>query len=112
QGSAEMNVHLLVAAAPFADARAHLDAELALLDLRLRRQIMRLRAARLLTEDQFRGLYIPDDQADAILQRAENEDVTAAALTRHIDELRGAIDRRAALAVRDGKTLPLAALRI
>ncbi|HXH95279.1 MAG TPA: AAA family ATPase [Thermoanaerobaculia bacterium] len=106
-----MNVHLLVAAAPFADARAHLDAELALLDLRLRRQVMRLRAARLLTEDQFRGLYIPDDQADAILQRAENEDVTAAALTRHIDELRGAIDRRAALTVRGGKTLPLVALR-
>ena len=107
-----MTVHVLVPATPFANARAHLDAELALLDARLHRQVLRLRAARLMTEDQFRGLYIPDEQVDALLRADGNhdEDPTAAALTHAIETLRGAIDLRCELAMREGIALPLLAL--
>jgi AAA+ superfamily predicted ATPase len=53
--------------APFVSAVEHLAAELGLLDLRLERQVIRLRAARLLTEDDYRGLYIPHEQIDHLL---------------------------------------------
>ena len=62
-----------------------LRAELALLDLRLHRQVLRLRGAHLLAEDQFRGLYISDEHADALLRNAGRaDDTTAAELTRRI----------------------------
>jgi SpoVK/Ycf46/Vps4 family AAA+-type ATPase len=47
----------------------HLLAELQILDLLLQRQVMRLRAANLLTEDGMRGLYIPDTQVDELLSQ-------------------------------------------
>jgi len=55
---------------PFENGTAHLQAELRRIDLLLQRQVLRLRAANLLTEDQFRGLYISDAQVDALLRHA------------------------------------------
>jgi hypothetical protein len=52
---------------PFRPATEHLLAELEYLKLLLHRQVLRLRAAALLREDQFRGLYISDEEVDAIL---------------------------------------------
>ena len=52
---------------PFRSAAEHLLAELECLKLLLHRQVLRLRAASLLREDQFRGLYISDEEVDAIL---------------------------------------------
>ncbi len=49
------------------DAAEHLSFELARLELRLERQVLRLRAAQVLNEDPFRGLYIADSQVDALL---------------------------------------------
>ena len=56
---------------PFRSSAEHLMAELECLKLLLHRQVLRLRAAGLLREDQFRGLYISDEEVDGILaQRA------------------------------------------
>jgi ATP-dependent 26S proteasome regulatory subunit len=52
---------------PFCSAAEHLFAELEYLKLLLHRQVLRLRAASLLREDPFRGLYISDEEVDAIL---------------------------------------------
>src|SRR3981189_1753420 len=54
-------------ALPFRSPAEHLLAELDCLKLLLHRQVRRLRAATLLREDQFRGLYISDEEVDAIL---------------------------------------------
>ncbi len=91
-----------------ADARAHLRAELALLDLLLERHVLRLRAAQLLDENDFRGLYIADAQIDALLRSASrliDDDSGASALTAHIDALRGTMRSTAA------EDLPLPALQ-
>src|SRR5579859_8204636 len=53
----------------FATSLEHLVTQLQLLDLLLRRQVMRLRAANQLTEDNMRGLYIPDTQIDTLLSQ-------------------------------------------
>jgi AAA+ superfamily predicted ATPase len=52
---------------PFAGGVEHLFAELDLLRSRLHREVLRLRAAGLFTEDQFRGLYVSDLEVDAVL---------------------------------------------
>src|SRR5262245_13621121 len=57
---------------PFAEPSEHLMAELRLLDLRLELQVLRLQAANLFNPDQFRGLYISDDQVDAILRHSSD----------------------------------------
>jgi ATP-dependent 26S proteasome regulatory subunit len=54
---------------PFHSPADHLFAELERLKLLLQRQVLRLRAAHLLREDQFRGLYISDEEVDALLLR-------------------------------------------
>jgi hypothetical protein len=53
---------------PFATASEHLLAELARLKLMVQREVLRLRAAHVLIEDQFRGLYVSDEQVDQILR--------------------------------------------
>src|SRR5579859_1276585 len=68
-GIAAMNVADARVALPFRSAAEHLLAELDCLKLLLHRQVLRLRAAALLREDQFRGLYISDEEVDAILQQ-------------------------------------------
>jgi hypothetical protein len=54
--------------AGFVSGSEHLLAELEILDLALRRQVLRLRAANQLTEDEYRGLYIADAQVDALIR--------------------------------------------
>src|SRR5437899_2749525 len=56
------------AASPFTDSAEHLLAELELLRLLLQREVLRLRASGFLTDDRFRGLYVSDDQVDALLR--------------------------------------------
>lgn len=56
-------------ALPFRSPAEHLLAELDYLKLLLHRQVLRLRAATLLREDQFRGLYISDEEVDVILRQ-------------------------------------------
>jgi DNA polymerase III delta prime subunit len=50
----------------FADPAEHLKAELQRLDLLLHREIVRLRAAYQLSLDEFRGLYVSDEQVDRL----------------------------------------------
>jgi len=47
--------------------RAALQRELAWLDTRLHREVLRLRARYAMSADEFRGIYISDDQVDAYL---------------------------------------------
>jgi ATPase family associated with various cellular activities (AAA) len=54
----------------FANGAEHLLAELERLRFIVHAEVHRLRAANLLTENQFRGLYIADEQIDAILDAA------------------------------------------
>ena len=56
------------AASPFVDSAEHLLAELELLRLLLQREVLRLRASGFLTDDRFRGLYVSDEQVDAVLR--------------------------------------------
>jgi hypothetical protein len=53
---------------PFNSSQAHLLAALALVDLRVRWAVVRARANGLNPQDEFRGLYIADDQVDQLLQ--------------------------------------------
>ena len=67
----------------FADPAEHLKAELQRLDLLLHREIVRLRAAYQLSLDEFRGLYVSDEQVDrlagnALLEPARGGDVDGA----------------------------------
>ena len=48
----------------------HLAAELQRLDLLLHREILRLRATYQLSLDEFRGLYISDEQVNSLIDRA------------------------------------------
>ena len=75
----------------FADALEHLHAELARLDLLLYRQILRLRAAYQLSLDEFRGLYISDEQVDSLINHVmekENSPPTILDLTERAEALR------------------------
>jgi hypothetical protein len=60
-----------------ADARTQLRAELALLDLLIERHVLRLRAAQLLEESDFRGLYVADAHVDALLRSTSRLDADA-----------------------------------
>lgn len=52
---------------PFADSQAHLLAGLAVVDLRVKWAVVRARTNGLNPQDEFRGLYISDDQVDQLL---------------------------------------------
>jgi SpoVK/Ycf46/Vps4 family AAA+-type ATPase len=83
------------APAGFATAGEHLLAELGRLELLVKRQVYRLRAANLLTEDEFRGLYIADAQVDALLGAGQVEGAASLrALDGLIDRARAEIDER------------------
>src|SRR6476661_4295827 len=55
----------------FANYTEHLLLELHRLMLMLRLEVARMRSANLLTDDDFRGLYVSDAQVDALLQVPE-----------------------------------------
>ena len=56
------NIHI-----PFADNMAHLQAALAVVDVRVRWAVVRARASGLNPQDEFRGLYIADEHVDQLL---------------------------------------------
>lgn len=60
-------------ALPFASAAEHVAAELEWLRLLLHRETLRLKASNLLAADPFRGLYLADEQVDAILRTWTSE---------------------------------------
>ncbi len=97
----------------FASGREHLMAKLLRLDLMLQRQVLRLRAARLLIEDEFRGLYIPDEQIDALLNHqsrpsaAEAEFDSAAALTSLIEQIHVENENQVMTSLQAGIDLPM-----
>lgn len=77
----------------FATGIEHLLAELQVLDLLLRRQVMRLRAAHLFLEDEMRGLYISDGQINALLNQQEHlHEAWQGDETKEIQELTEAIE--------------------
>src|SRR5262249_42530785 len=97
----------LMTPAPFANAMEHLLPLLERLDLLLHRQVLRLRPARLMTEEEFRGLYIPDEQVDRLLRPAsEAETEPAARLTARLAKV------EAELAARASPHLPLTRLAV
>lgn len=71
---------LAEAALPYATPADYLFEELAYLELLVKRQVVRLRAASQLTENDFRGLYIADAQVDALLGAAAGSSETAASV--------------------------------
>jgi MoxR-like ATPase len=82
----------------YATDAEYLFDELGYLELVVKRQVVRLRASSLLTEDEFRGLYIADAQVDAILGASEGSDGAASAvhaLDSLITRAREQIDARA-----------------
>jgi ATP-dependent 26S proteasome regulatory subunit len=105
---------------PFAGTAEHLLAELDWLKLLLHRQVLRLRAANLLREDQFRGLYISDEEVDAILalgasgDEIERDHPAAIPLLRDLtqksNDLRSVINSRVRTSLAAGKILPLVRL--
>lgn len=81
----------------FATAREHLEAELRRLDLLIHREILRLRTSYQLSLDEFRGLYISNEQVDDLIknQSAFNADnPSVETLTYQAAELRGSIAAR------------------
>lgn len=93
----------------------HALAELARMDLLLRRQVLRLRAARVLNDEALRGIAIPDTLADALLgQGKEAPDMLAAEsavqLSKQIEALRRQNATRARSSMSGGIQLPMPAL--
>ena len=73
----------------FRTPHAALFPALARLDVMLHRQVLRLRASHQLVENEYRGLYIPDEQVDALLRQHNLAGTpTTAVLTTQIDQLR------------------------
>ncbi len=97
---------------PFACDADHLQAELEWLRLVLHREVLRLKAANLLSADPFRGLYLADEQVDAILLdwKAQQRSAPApgiAELSRRADSLRMEIDARLEEGAAAGTPTPL-----
>ena len=102
---------------PFANGTEHLLTEFYRLRLMLHREVLRLRAASLLTEDQFRGLYVSDEQVDAVLRirfsttgrRDGLRELPPAMreLSEQIQDAEGTIAARVHASLAAGVTLPL-----
>ena len=75
-------------ATPFRSGLEHLRAELDWLRLALEREVLRLKAANLLSADPFRGLYLSDEQVEVTLQQWARQSPSRNAVT----ELDDAID--------------------
>ncbi len=106
---------------PFRTPLEHLLAELGRLDLMLQRQVRRLRAAHLLNEDPYRGLYIPDTHVDALLSagrvlnpRPDGTDpaVHSEAITYAIEQAHAIIRGRILASQQAGLRLPLVELAV
>lgn len=109
--SAPLAAASAIARAPFAGAAEHLAFELDLLALRLERQVHRLRAQNRFSDDPFRGLYISDAQADALLGAAASPTGEGAeALAARIAAVAELRRERLAASAAAGIRLPLADL--
>ena len=101
----------MFSAKPFLDGSEHLLAELKCLDLLLQRRVLELRALHLLTEDQFRGLYIPDAHVDALLGEdqasAERPSDDLDRITRQFSQAREEVNARIQASLEAGARLPL-----
>jgi hypothetical protein len=101
---------------PFGSGMDHLLAELGWLRLVLQREIIRLKAAHLLSSDPFRGLYLSDEQVDAILHdwSAQIPEATQppaiADITNRIDAVQDDIDARMHQSLAAGTPPPMARL--
>jgi AAA+ superfamily predicted ATPase len=97
---------------PFAGGREHLQTELEWLRLVLHREILCLKAANLLSSDPFRGLYLADEQVDAILSQWNTDSgrpqgLALAEMTRRASLLRARIDAQVDASVDAGLPPPL-----
>jgi hypothetical protein len=97
---------------PFADGREHMQAELEWLRLVLHREILRLKAANLLSSDPFRGLYLADEQVDAILSQWHSaagrpQGAALAEMSERASMLRAGIDEQIAACAEAGILPPL-----
>ncbi len=73
------------------ESTEYLQAELRRLDLLLHREILRLRATYQLSLDEFRGLYISDEQVDSLIRQVARDNAAAPdveTLTRQAEALR------------------------
>jgi hypothetical protein len=80
-----------------AAAREYFNAEFQRLDLLLHREVLRLRASYQLSLDEFRGLYVSDQQIDSLIARRSDAGAgnpSAEDLTRQAGQLRREIDAR------------------
>lgn len=103
----------------FVNSAQHLLAELQRLELLLRREVLRLRAANLIVEDPLRGLYIPDAQVEAMFDAWREPDDSkrddaalnsVQALRTRAEQLRVSNAQRARAGLAAGVDLPLARL--
>lgn len=97
---------------PFAESREHLHTESEWLRIVLHREILRLKAANLLSSDPFRGLYLADEQVDAILSQWNSEsgrpqELALTEMTRRASLLRATIDAQIEASVSAGLLPPL-----
>lgn len=106
----------IATAAPFGSGGEQLLAELDRVELMVHAEILRMRAANQFTNDQFRGLYVADEQIDALRQAALCGELTGKSERTHpalelLDRLLGECERqlreRCAASNRAGVTLPL-----
>ncbi len=102
-------------ALPFTNSIQHIAAELEWLRLLLHRETLRLKAANLLAADPFRGLYLADEQVDAILRNWTSEqsrppDPRTAELEEMAALLRESIDARLEESELAGSPMPMSQL--
>lgn len=99
-----------------ASGHDQLLAELAILDLLLEREVVRLRDSGLYVDSDFRGLYVADEQVDALLRTAPAAVPSARSardleLTEAVAARRQALRAAEAAAREEGAALPLSALQ-
>lgn len=99
---------------PFETLEEHLGLELEMLNLRLKRQVMRLRARHRFKDDPFRGLCIRDEEVDLLLADGVAAETAAldsvAALSAELRALLAYRASRLAATREAGLALPLTAL--
>ena len=95
-------------AAPFGSALEQLEGELRWLAARLRLVVLRGRRRRTLgPADEYRGLYVSDEEVDHVLAPAAEQPTDLGEIRRGAAAWRSQLDRRAAATRADGRETPL-----
>ncbi len=97
---------IVLGVSPFADAHDQLRAGHGLLRLLLQRHVLRLRASGHLVENAFRGLFVADEQVDAILDR-RREPCAGPDISARIAQRKHEIASRTAASADAGISLPI-----